>query len=92
MLASREKGDLVSGVKTAGTARMPESWPWPSPRQAVPVEDCAGCGGGGGGVFFVFTVMRWYMVMKFKDTVQSVFSSAYLEGRPVEGWDHQVHT
>ena len=47
---------------------------------------------GGGGGFFVFTVMRWYMVMEFKDTVQSVFSSAYLDGRPVEGWDHQVHT
>ena len=42
--------------------------------------------GWGEGDFFVFTVMRWYMVMEFKDIVQSVFSSAYLEGRPVEGW------
>ena len=30
--------------------------------------------------------------MEFKELVQSVFSAVYLEGRPVECSDHQVHT
>ena len=40
----------------------------------------------------VLCVDRGEVVMEFKELVQSVFSAVYLEGRPVECSDHQVHT
>ena len=39
----------------------------------------------------VLCVDRGEVVMEFKELVQSVFSTVYLEGRPVCS-DHQVHT
>ena len=35
-------GGLVNGVKTAGTGRMPGSWPWKPPLAGCSSENCVG--------------------------------------------------
>ena len=40
----------------------------------------------------VLCVDRDEVMVEFREVVKSVFSSAFLEGLPVKGSDHQVHT